>query len=303
MILNNSVFNQVEILILMMAVGVILRKLNIITDQVNKGLSYILVNVTMPFLIINSFNFSFSKSMLQKGIMIFLYSLVIHIFLIILSKITYFKFPQDKKKVMKFATIFSNCGFIGYPIVAGLYGKVGVFYTSIYTIPFNIFLWSYGTLLFTDKNDENIFKKVFLTPPMIALFIGLIMFFFSLKLPNPIIKTAESIGNMTTPLSMFVIGAMLADVKLKEIFSGISVYYVNLIKLIVAPLIVFLFLNALGVQKTVLDICVILTAMPSGTIVGVFAENYGGDKKIASKCAFLSTILSVFTIPLIFMLL
>lgn len=301
--MNNSVFNQVEILILMMVVGVVLRKLNIITDQVNKGLSYILVNVTMPFLIVNSFNFSFSKSMFQKGIMIFLYSLVIHIFLIILSEITYFKFPQDKKKIMKFATIFSNCGFIGYPVVAGLYGKVGVFYTSIYTIPFNIFLWSYGTFLFTDKNNENIFKKVFLTPPMIAMYIGLIMFFFSLKLPSPVIKTAESIGNMTTPLSMFVIGAMLADVKLKEIFSGISVYYVNLIKLIIAPLIVFLFLNALGVQKTVLNICVILTAMPSGTIVGVFAENYGGDKKIASKCAFLSTILSVVTIPIIFMML
>lgn len=303
MVLNNSVFTQVEILVLMMIVGVVLRKLKIITNEVNKGLSYILVNVTMPFLIINSFNFSFSKSMLQKGTMIFLYSLAIHVFLIILSKISYFKFSHDKKKVMKFATIFSNCGFIGYPIIAGLYGKVGVFYTSIYTIPFNIFLWSYGTLLFTDKNDENILKKVFFTPPMIAMFIGLIMFFFSLKLPNAFIKTAEGIGNMTTPLSMFVIGAMLADVKFKEIFLGISVYYVNIIKLLIAPLAVFLILNILGAEKTVLDICVILTAMPSGTIVGVFAENYGADKKIASKCAFLSTILSVFTIPLIFMLL
>lgn len=298
--MNNSVINQVEILTLMMIVGMILKKTKIINETISKGLSTILVNVTMPFLIINSFNFSFSKSMFNKGIAIFVWSLVAHLVLILFSKVLYFKFPNDKKSVMKFATIFSNCGFVGYPLIAGLYGKTGVFYTSIYSIPFNIFIWSYGTFLFTEKSEGNVFKKVFLTPPMISMAIGIIIFLFSIKLPVPIITTCESIGNMTTPLSMFVIGAMLADVKIKEIFSEFNVYIVNFVKLIAAPIIIWFILKTFNVDKTVLDICVILTAMPSATLVGVFAENYGGDKQCASKCAFLSTILSVITIPLIF---
>lgn len=302
-VLNSNVLNQVAILTLMMIVGVILRKVKIINEDLSKGLSNILVNVTMPFLIINSFTFSFSSSMFKKGIMVFFYSILIHIVLIALSKVAYFKFSDEKKNIMKFSSIFSNCGFVGYPLIAGLYGKVGIFYTSIYTIPFNMFIWSYGVLLFKKKSEGNVFKKVFLTPPMISMFIGLIIFFFSIKLPNPVIKTTESIGNMTTPLSMFVIGAMLAEVKLKDIFSGISVYYVNIIKLVVAPVIVLLALKILNVDKTVLSISVILTAMPSATLVGIFAQNYGGDKAFASKCAFLSTILSVITIPFIIMLL
>ncbi|MBP2032008.1 putative permease [Clostridium algifaecis] len=297
--MNITIINQIVILTLMIMVGVVLRKTKIVTDEVNKGLSNILMNVTLPFMILYSFNFKFSMDMLKEGITIFLYSVGIHIFLIILSKLLYFKFENSKKSVFKFATVFSNCGFVGFPLVQGMFGNIGVFYTAIFTIPFNIFMFSYGVILFTGKSDIKSIKKNLINMPLMCTALGIIIFIFSIKLPSPLLKTIESIGNMTTPISMFIIGVMLADVKLKDVFKGIDIYYLNFVKLIVAPLLVSFILKSLGSNKTLLYICAILVAMPTASLIGVFAEKYNGDKINASKCAFLTTVLSIITIPFI----
>ncbi|MBX4265009.1 AEC family transporter [Clostridium estertheticum] len=297
--MNINVMNQVIILALMMMVGVILRKTKTITDEVNKSFSNILINLTMPCMIIYSFNFKFSMDMLKCASMILFYSIVIHIILIILSKLLYSKFENSKKNVFIFATVFSNCGFVGYPVIQGIFGNIGVFYTSIYTIPFNIFMWSYGVILFTGKSDLKSIKKNLINIPLICTLLGIIIFLFSIRLPSPLLKTLGSIGNMTTPLSMFIVGSMLADVKLKDVFKGLDIYYVNFIKLIVAPLLTYFVLNLLGANKTLLYICVILVAMPTASLIAVLAEKYNGDKVTASKCAFLTTILSIITIPVI----
>lgn len=297
--MNIIVVNQIIVLTLMMMIGVVLRKLKIITDEVNKGFSSILMNLTLPCMIVYSFNFEFSVELLKNAVLILLYSIGIHIILIVLSKIAYIKFEDNKKTIYKFATIFSNCGFVGYPIVQGIFGNIGVFYTSIFTIPFNIFMWSYGVMLFTGESDFKSIKKNLINPPLICTFLGIIVFLFSLKLPQPVLNTIGSVGNMTTPISMFIVGSMLADVKLKDVFNGFDIYYLNFVKLIVAPLIVFLLLRFLKADKTLLYICVIMVAMPSASLIGVFSEKYNGDKLAASKCAFLTTILSIITIPLI----
>ncbi|MDS0526479.1 AEC family transporter [Clostridium sp. SHJSY1] len=297
--MNITVLNQVIIITLMMIIGVFLRKKKVITNEVNKAFSNILMNLTLPFMIIYSFNFEFSMEMFKKAIMIFFYSVGIHILLIILSKLAYFRFENSKKNAFKFATIFSNCGFVGYPIVQGIFGNVGVFYTSIFTIPFNIFMWSYGVVLFTGESDIKSIKKNLINPPLLCTLLGVIIFIFSIKLPGALLSTIGSIGNMTTPISMFIVGSMLADVKLKDVFKGLDIYYLNFIKLIVAPIIVCIILKVLNVDETLLYICVIMVAMPTASLIGVFSEKYNGDNLTASKCAFLTTVFSIITIPVI----
>lgn len=297
--MNTTIINQITILMLMLIVGIILRKKRIVTDEVSKGLSNILMNLTLPFMILYSFNFKFSTDMLQKGIMMLLYSIAIHIILIILSKLLYFKFENSKKSAFKFATVFSNCGFVGFPVTQGIFGNIGVFYTSIFLISFNVFIWSYGVMLFSSESDFKSIKKNLINTPLIFTALGIIIFLFSIKLPSPLLKTLESIGNMTTPISMLIIGAMLADVKLKDVFKGFDVYYLNFVKLIVAPLLVCAMLKILGSDKTLLEICVILVSMPTASLIGVFAEKYNSDKVTASKCVFLTTVLSIVTIPIV----
>ena len=297
--MNTIIVEQVIILILMMTVGFFLRKQGVFTNEVNKGLSYLLVNITLPAMILYSFNFAFSMELLTSAAIMLSCAFGIHISLILLSMLFYGHFSDPKKYIFKFSTVFSNCGFVGFPVVQGLLGNIGVFYTSIFTIPFNLFMWSYGVSLFMRQKSSGLWKNVLKNPPLIATMTGLLVFLLSLQLPSPVLKTLGSIGNMTTPISMFIIGSMLADVKPKDVFNDFSVYYLSVIKLLAAPVLTCYALRFFNTDPTLVAVSVILVAMPSATMVGVFAEKYNSDKALASKCAFMTTILSMLTIPLV----
>ncbi|SHE79289.1 AEC family transporter [Caloramator proteoclasticus] len=299
----NTIVTQVIVLFLIMVVGYISRKRGFINLQVNKSLSELLLNVTLPFMIIASFNFKFSKDMLNLGIKLFLISTVIHTVLLLLGSIIYKRFNEDEYKVLWFITVFSNCGFMGYPVVESIYGKIGLFYAALFNIPFNILMWTAGVFIFSGRGDKQNLRKAILNPGILSVFIGLIIFLFSVELPTPIIKTLEMVGSMTTPLSMIIIGSTLADAKIKSIFEGYSVYFGSFIRLISIPLIVYFILNLFGLKDFYLNIPVIITAMPAAANTVIMAEKYGGNAEYASKVVFLTTILSVVTIPAVLILL
>lgn len=299
----NTIVTQVIVLFLIMVVGYISRKRGFINTEVNKSLSELLLNVTLPFMIIASFNFKFSKDMLNLGIKLFLISTVIHTVLLLLGSIIYKRFNEDEYKVLWFITVFSNCGFMGYPVVESIYGKIGLFYAALFNIPFNILMWTAGVFIFSGRGDKQNLRKAILNPGILSVFIGLIIFLFSVELPTPIIKTLEMVGSMTTPLSMIIIGSTLADAKIKSIFEGFSVYFGSFIRLIAIPLTVYFILNLFGLKDFYLNIPVIITAMPAAANTVIMAEKYGGNPEYASKVVFLTTILSVVTIPAILILL
>ena len=137
---NLGVINQVLILFLIIGVGYIARKVGIFNKELNKGFSDLLLKITLPFMIVGSFNYKFSPEMMKNIKSIFIYSFIIHIVLISLSKALYIKFPkqQDKKDILRFVTVFSNCGFMGYPVLQIIYCNIGILYASVFNIPFTI---------------------------------------------------------------------------------------------------------------------------------------------------------------------
>lgn len=300
-ILGNNVVNQVIILSLIMLVGVYARKKNIITGETRKSLSDLLLNITLPFLLISSFNFKYSKDMVINARTIFLYSVLIHLILIFVSKMLTFKYPQSSQKVLRFVTIFSNCAFMGYPVLEGLFGKVGIFYGAIYNIPFNIFMLSAGVMIYTGKKDLKTLKSALVHPGIIATVLGLLMFIFQVELPYPVYTTLSVVGSMTTPLSMVIVGAMLAEVKFKEIFKGSLVYYASFLRLMVVPFITFFTLRLLNADRLLLQISVIIEAMPAAVLGSIFAEKYGADTGLASRSVFITTVISMITIPIVVM--
>lgn len=301
--MNNIIFNQIIVLFLIMIVGYFAKKRNIINSAVNKGFTELLLNITLPFMIVASFNFKFSRDMLINAKNLFVISIVIYLIFIYIGGILYNRYDIGTKRVLWFITVFSNCGFMGYPIIESIYGKTGVFYTAIFNIPFNILIWTVGVSIFTGEKDLKAFKKVLINPGIISVAIGLIIFIFSIKLPQPIYKTLDIIGTMTTPISMLLVGAMLADVKIKDVFSGISIYYGVFVRLVLIPLIVLFVLKWIGYNGMFLAIPVLIMAMPAAANTAIFAEKYNGDTSVASRSVFLSTILSGITIPLIMFLL
>lgn len=297
------IFNQIAILFIIMIVGFIGSKLKIIDEGLNKGLSKLLISIALPCLILSTFDFSFSKAMAYNAALIFIITVGIFIFSIFLAKFLYVKYEKGEQQVLKFISIFSNCAFMGFPVVLSIYGKEGLFYTSIYNIAFNLIAWTYGVYLFSEKKDGESLKKVLVNPSMAATVIGVFVFIFSIKMPAPIQGTLSMIGSMTVPISMLVVGASLTNVKLIDLASGFQIYYVSFVRLLLIPIILFFVLRQLHLPQIIFDTVVILTAMPAATLSAIIGEAYGGDVELASKIIFVSTILSAVTIPIILLLL
>ena len=281
--------NQVATLLFLIAVGYIIRKLGILSRELNKGLSDLLVYVTLPFSIITSFNFPFSQTLLANGIIVLLISIAIHLFAIFISKLLYWKYSPATNRVLRAATVFSNCAFMGFPILEAVYGAQGVFYGSFYILTFQILIWTAGVGIFTGKQNTTSWRQV-LNPAVIAVVIGFILFVFSIRLPEPIFNTLEMVGSMTTPISMLIIGSLLVETKLSEVFSGFSIFYVTIIRLIILPLFAVACLILLGVKGITFGVPVLATAMPTAALVVVFAEKHGADAILASRAVFVSTI-------------
>ncbi|MBK5239935.1 AEC family transporter [Clostridium sp.] len=300
---NSQLINQVIVLFIIIMVGFYAKRKKFLSNIVDRGLSELLLNITLPFMIITSFNIKYEAQMVSNAQKILLYSFLIHISLIFISKLLFFKFPENKQKVFRFVTIFSNVGFMGYPVIESIYGGVGVFYVAIFNIPFNVLVWTVGVMIFTGEKDFKSVRKAVLNPALIAVFIGMILFIFSIELPIPIEASFKLVGATTTPIAMIIIGSMLAEMNVKSIFSDLSIYYATMVRLLVVPLIIYVAMKFLKVDELLLNICVILAAMPAGVTAAIIAEKYNGDPLLASQCIFITTILSGITVPIIILFL
>jgi predicted permease len=286
-----------------MAIGVVARKTQIMTDAVNRGLAELLLYVTLPFMIVVSFQMEFSRDLLMNAALLLLISLVIHTAAVFIGKALFKNVQPDKNKVLRFATVFSNCAFMGFPVLDSIYGQIGVFYGSIYVVAFNIFLWTYGIVLFTNDKDWKVLRKVLYNPGNIAVVAGVTLFYFSLRLPDPLHRMFQMVGGTTTPLSMIIVGARLANTRVRDVLTDSAVYAITLIRLIVLPLAVFFLLRLTPLDPIALGVCVLAVAMPAAANTTIFAERYHANPEFASRCVFVTTILSIVTIPLIMLVL
>jgi predicted permease len=300
---NSQLINQVIVLFIIMVVGFYAKKRKFLNTSVDKGLSELLINITLPFMIVTSFNIKYEAEMVINAEKILMYSFFIHLSLIFISKVFFFKFQKSKQQVFRFITIFCNVGFMGYPVLESIYGGIGVFYAAIFNIPFNILVWTVGVMIYTGEKDFKSMRKAITNPALAAVAIGLILFLFSVNLPVPIETSLKLVGSTTTPISMIIIGSMLAELEFKNIFSDFAIYYATVVRLLIVPMIIYVVLKFLKVDELLLNICVILQAMPAAVTTAIIAEKYGGDGLLASQCVFITTIVSVITIPIVILFL
>lgn len=301
-----QVFNQATVLFLLLLVGFIAKKLKIMTDELGKGISNLIIYIMLPALIITAMNYEFSEEMLSMSIKLLTIAPFVHIFMIILAILfTKVFIIEDIKKrgVYQFLIVFGNVGFMGYPIIRSIYGDIGVFYAAIHNIWFNILMWTVGIMLMSSDDKGKMNLKALVNPGIISIAIGFFLFIFSIELPEPISIALSKLGNATTPLSMMVVGSLIADAKIKEIFTNTKLIFVSIIKLVIVPLIVYLVLSRFDLPKMVVGIPVILSGMPSAANAAIYARKYDSDYKLASQGVFLTTLLCLITIPMLMMLL
>lgn len=294
-----TVLNKIISLFLIILIGAYGTRKNIINEEVNKGLRKILLEITLPLLVINSFSFEFNEGMGQNVLISFIYSVAFMVVGAIISYIFLFPFKGEKKKILHFANVFSNCGFIGFPIINSIYGAEGVVYTSIFNMVFTIALWTYGVMIFSDKMSKENIKKVLLNPAIIAVYLGIPMMLFNIELPPFLIDTTKIVGDMTAPISMIIVGSILSKVKIKDVFKEFSAYYGSLIKLIIIPLVLLGIKKVLNDDSIIINTIIVVQAMPAAAMTSIFAADFNKEKEYSAIIVFITTLLSIITIPII----
>lgn len=294
---------------ILIVIGIIARKRNVVNVQAQKGLSDLLIYFILPCNIIESFQGKLTPNLIKNSIEAVLISLVIQISSIFLGRILFRRFPDKMKPVLDYGLICSNSSFIGLPVIGNIYNSIGVLYASIFQIPIRITMWTSGLSEFTGRKvDENgkmqpVFtkesiKKLMLHPCIVAVFIGLLIMGFQIPLPDCLNKSIAFMSKCTIPISMIVIGCILSECKVNQIFDK-ATFYFTFIRLIAFPLLVFVILKFLKADPLIIGVSTLLTGMPAGTTTAILADKYGCDAVFGARIIFVSTLLSIFTIPIL----
>lgn len=291
--------NQILVLFIIMFIGIISKKKNIINENVEKSISTLLVKIGMPAMVISSSSIAYSSEILPNMFNILLITIVSYISIIAFGSLSslVFKFEKNTANVYTSLIVFANVGFMGYPVARALYGEIGVFYTAIVNLVFTTMVWTYGILLYNSKGKLN-FKSL-INIGTISSLLGILLFLIQVHIPGPILSALDLTGRMTTPLSMLLIGALIANVNVKALFSDWKVYWTSFIKLLVIPLITALFLKLLNYNEMVISICTIMAAMPAAATNAIFAKEFDVNPTFASIGVFITTMLCIATLPLI----
>ena len=293
------IINKVISLFLIMIIGVYGNKRKIITPTINKGLTNILLEITLPCLVVSSFIFDMDDELKNNIIKCFIYSPIVFIITILISYIALFPIKSDKKIIMQFANVFSNCGFIGFPIIYSIFEGEGVIYASIFNMFFTIALWTYGIILFNGNIDKKDFKKVFLNPSIIAVIIGLIIMIFNISIPEVLYSTLDLVGGVTSPLSMIIIGVILGSSNILNYLKDYTIYYSSILKLIVLPFILIIISKIINDNSIVTKTLIIITAMPAAAMTSILAEKFDKEKEYSAVIVFITTLFSLITFPLL----
>lgn len=294
---------QIEIFLLM-AVGYILAKKGYFDKNTRTQLTNIILTVILPCSIVKSFQMEVTKELLMNTFMILIISFGIQGLYAITNRVLYRKLPEDRRSCCQYGTMVSNAGFMGMPIAESVFGSTGLLYASIFLIPQRIFMWSTGLSLFAKAEQGNVFKKVATNPCIIAIYIGVIVMIakmYGINLPTPVNQTIAAISSCNTALSMFVIGGILTEVNANEILDK-EVFFYSFVRLIALPLIILVTTRLLGLDELPANVCVLLSAMPAASATAMLAQKYNANAKYASKLVFVSTVLSLITLPIITLL-
>lgn len=300
------VVNQMIQLFLIMGLGYFMMKKKILNYEVNKKLNYIILSITTPCLIISSVC---GENDASKDVVLYvlLVAIVVYLLLPVLSflLVKIMRIKKSQQGLFMFMTIFSNTGFMGFPVMKSIFGNTAVFYTAIFNMLFNLEVYTLGVVLMNyGKNDRvKLDPKNLLSPGVVTSILAIIIYFLEIPLPTVLLSSCESVGNMTTPLAMMLIGASLANIRLKDIFNDFIVYPYTLIKQILIPIIAFPIICYFIKDFLIQGVTLLNIAMPVGNSAVLFATEYDGDVPLAAKTVFLTTLFSVLSIPLIVSLL
>ena len=291
-------FGQIFELFLLILLGALLWKLGLIFGEAKKSLSGILINLVIPAVILNSFQAESDTSKLEVLLEAFLLSVAAHLLLIFLSSVFIPKKNNPQAAMERLCAAYTNAGFMGIPLLTALFDVQGAFYASIYVTVFHLFLWTHGVYSLSRGGEEKGRLKKLLSPTVMTVGVSLVLYLLGIRLPRLIMEPVQWLAGMNTPLAMLVTGASLASCGLGALFENRRIFYVTALRNLILPAILVLLFKVFGLLSTA-SVCVLIAACcPTAAVIPMIALQYGQDEQRASGIFAMTTVLSLFTIPL-----
>ena len=287
----------------MMSCGFTVVKCGLIDAKSSKTLSVICIYIIMPCVMINAFQIEYSRS-IRNGFLLAA-AILIHIFLLVFVQII--GKPLKLSVVEKESIIYSNSGNLVIPLVTVVLGEKWVIYASAFLSVQMILMWTHGQSLMEAKAGIN-WKKILCNINLIAIILGIVLFFTQIRLPVILGNTMSQISATLGPVCMIMLGMTMTEVKWKDIFSHSRIYLITILKMVVTPLLILLFLKYLPLAsmvkdgKTILLISLMAVITPSATTIVQLAQLYDQDPVYASTINVMTTLVSIITMPLMVML-
>lgn len=307
-----NVFQKMIELFLVILVGYFACKKKILEKEARIKLTNIVLNITLPAMILSSVMTQDELPAIGEIVQLLFVAAASYVILFLGAFLfpRLLRVPIDKRGVYQFMLTFGNVGFIGFPVTQAIFGERAIFYTSVFNLPFNILVYSVGVGFIqksanaggqqtSQEKKTCITAKTFLSPCMLASYLSLAMALLHIRGLQLIGNTCTMLGNITTPAALLIIGSSLAEMRFREMFGNVRVYLFTVIRLLVVPMITYAIFKPFLSNPLILGVMVIVSAMPVATNGTMLCLQYHGDERLMAQGTFLTTLGSIFTIPLI----
>ncbi len=293
-----TVAQNVLTLFILIGLGALCAKVKLLNEAAVKGMANLVLYIATPCIIIKSCIREFDPTMLRGFLIVVAVAAVNHLVLILIARLCFKDKDEGRRRVLRCSTVFSNAGYMAIPLQQAILGNEGVFYCAAYVIVFNVFLWTYGVVEMGGAGEKLSLRKVLVNPGIIGVVVGLVLFLFSVPVPTLITDAVGHMANLNTPLPMLIVGFYLAQTDLPAALRDRRSYLCMALRLIAMPLLAMGALLLCGVRGAVLTACMICISTPVATACTMFATRYERDPHLSVNLVSVSTLLSVFTIPL-----
>lgn len=292
---------QVAVLFLLIFTGAAATKAGILRSEGKQTLSGLLVNVVVPAMILNSYQMEFSMEILRNLLAAFGLSVLAILLGTGVTVLLTARRKDSRASIFRFACIFSNAAYMGFPLISALFGAEGLLYASAYVTVFNLLLWTLGYGLVSGKaSARELGRSLLHTPVLYAMVIGLTIYLLQLPLPSLIVQPLQLLGGMNTPLSMLITGMLIGSGNLRTILADRQIWQLAGVRMLLIPAVCMALFALLGLLHfgTVSQVVVLLECCPAAAITSVFAVQFGHDEGFAAGSVVLTTLLSILTLPL-----
>ena len=295
-------------LFVIVIVGYVAGKRGYLGGDFDRQLSTLVINITCPALILSS---AMTGELPDRQFILPLLaiSVITYVVLTIVALLLprYLTRRKEDEGTVGFALMFGNVGFMGYPVVASIFGYEAVFYAAVLNVVNTFAVLTVGTMLITGKNEvegARFQKKVLYSTPMLAAYLTMLIVALRIDhIPGYISQPMTMIGNITVPAALLIIGSSMSNLPLKALLGNVTVYITSLMRLAIIPIGMFYLCRSLGFSPMVVNINTIVIAMPVATYGTILCLKYKKDTTMITEVTFITTLLSMLTIPLLVTLL